>query len=177
MMDNMRDIRSRGPFTCTSLCRVTIRLEALARPTGPAGDAVFVPLRIVGGRVSGLGGEKHIVGGADIAVMNADEKLVHNGTCVVADPSGNTILWYDGASTAQEGAYDDLTDGVFPPKIPSRLCVRIASTNPEWRKFNRKPLLGDGSFDGVAGVLQFVILSPVELSSARGRPLAEPLAD
>jgi hypothetical protein len=162
-MDNMHDIRSRRPFTCTPICRVTLRLEELARPIGPAGDAVFVPLRIVGGRVSGLGGEKHIVGGADIAVMSADEKLVHNGACVVADPSGNTILWYDGASTAQEGAYDDLTDGVFPPKIPSRLCVRIASTNPEWRSFNRKPLLGAGSFDGSAGMLEFVILSLVEL--------------
>jgi hypothetical protein len=163
MMDSVDDILSRDPFTCTPICRVTLRLEELARPIGPAGDAVFVPLRIAGGRVRGLGAEKNIVGGADIAVMNADEKLVHNGTCVVADPLGNIIVWYGGASTAQEGAYDDLIDGIFPPKIPSRLCVRIASTNPEWRSFNRKPLLGAGSFDRSAGRLEFVILSLVEL--------------
>ena len=94
--------------------------------------------------------------------MNADEHLVHNGTCVVADPQGNTILWYDGASQAEEGAYDDLIDGIFPAKLRSRLCVRIASTNPEWRSFNRRPLLGVGSFDGSSGKLEFVVLSLVE---------------
>jgi hypothetical protein len=153
---------SRDPFTCTPVCRVLLRIEELARPVGPAGDAIYVPLRITGGRVIGVGAEKDIVGGADIAVMNADESLVHNGTCVVSDPLGNTILWYDGASQAEEGAYDDLVDGTPPPKVRSRLCIRIASTNPEWRSFNRRPLLGVGFFDWSAGNLEFVILSLAE---------------
>jgi hypothetical protein len=156
---------SRDPFRCTPVCRVQIRIEELASPVGPAGDAVYVPLRITGGRVLGLGTEKHIIGGADLAVMNADESLVHSGTCVVADPQGNTILWYDGASQAEEGAYDDLLDGTLPPKIRSRLCIRIASTNPEWRSFNRRPLLGVGSFDGPSGKIEFVILSLAELGA------------
>lgn len=162
MIDSVDDMRSRDPFTCTPVCRVRLRVEELARPIGPAGDAIFVPLRITGGRVVGLGSEKFVVGGADIAVMNADESFVHDGTCVVADPGGNMILWYDGASQAEEGAYDDLIDGTLPPKIRSRLCIRIASTNPEWRSFNRRPLIGVGSFDGNAGVLDFIILSLVE---------------
>jgi hypothetical protein len=153
---------SRDPYTCTPVCRVLIRVEQFARPIGPAGDAVHVPMRITGGRVSGLGVEKYVVGGVDMAVMNADESLTHNGTCVIADPLGNTILWYDGSSQAEEGAYDDLLDGVLPSKIRSRLCVRITSTNPEWRSFNRRPLLAVGSFDGSAGTLEFVILSLVE---------------
>jgi hypothetical protein len=153
---------SSDPFTCTPVCRVHLQIEELARPIGPAGDAIYVPLRITGGRVIGFGAEKHIVGGADIAIMNADESLVHNGACVVADPRGNTILWYDGASQAEEGAYDDLIDGRLPPKIRARLCIRIASTNPEWRSFNRRPLLGVGFFDGSSGNLEFVILSLTE---------------
>jgi len=162
MIGNVHEMLSRDPYTCTPVCRVHIEIEAFARPIGPAGDAVYVPLHVTGGRVIGLGPEKYIIGGADIAVMNADESLVHRGTCVVADPQGNTILWYDGASQAEEGAYDDLIDGILPPKMRSRLCVRIASTNPEWRSFNRRPLLGAGSFDAIAGKLEFVILSLVE---------------
>ena len=162
MIGKVHDMLSRDPFTCTPVCRVQIKIEALARPIGPAGDAVYVPLNITGGRVIGLGSEKYIIGGADIGVMNADESLVHRGNCVVADPQGNTILWYDGASQAEEGAYDDLIDGILPPRIRSRLCIRIASTNPEWRSFNRRPLLGVGSFDALAGRLEFVILSLVE---------------
>jgi hypothetical protein len=162
MMDSMHDLLSHDPFTCTPVCRVQLRVEELSRPIGPAGDALYVPLRITGGRVIGLGIEKHIVGGADIAVMNADESLVHRGTFVVADSQGNTILWYGGASQAQEGAYDELIDGTFPPKIRSWLCVRVASTDPEWRSLNRKSLLGIGSFDGNAGLMEFMIFSLLE---------------
>jgi hypothetical protein len=153
---------SHDPILCTPVCRVQLLIEEFARPIGPAGDAVYVPLRITGGRVTGLGTDKRVLGGADVAVMNADESLIHQGSCVLADPQGNTVLWYDGASQADEGAYDDLLDGTLPRKIRSRLCVRIASTNPEWRSFNRRPLLAVGWFDGSAGVLEFVILSLAE---------------
>jgi hypothetical protein len=162
MIGDVHDILWRDPHTCTPICRVVIEIESLARPIGPAGDAIYMPLGVAGGRVEGIGSDKQIVGGADIAVAHADEKIAHQGMCVVADPAGNIIIWFEGTSQAEEGAYDDLLDGVYPPRIRSRLAVRIASTNPEWRSFDRRPLIGAGSFDANAGVLEFVILSLVE---------------
>jgi hypothetical protein len=158
----MHDMHSRDPLTCTPICRVHIRIRSLARPIGPAGDVFYAPFRISSGRVVGFGAEKRIVGGADMAVMHADENLIHNGVCVVADPKGSTILWYDGTSQGEEGAYDGLLDGIVPANLRSRLCVRIASTNPGWRSLNRNPLLAAGSFKWAAGSLEFVILSLAE---------------
>jgi hypothetical protein len=156
------DIRSRDPYACTPMCRLLIRVEALARPIGPAGDVIYLPLRIAGGSVEGIGLEKRIVGGSDMAMMRPDEKLVHRGSCVVADPAGNIIFRYDGTSQAEEGAYDDLLDGVLPPKIRSRLSVRVTSTNPDWRTFDERPLIGAGFFDATGGVHDVLVLSLVE---------------
>ena len=119
-------------------------------------------MRIIGGSVTGLGSEKRVMCGTDFAAMYGDEKLVHNGNVVIADPAGDVLLWYDGPSQAEEGAYDDLLDGRLPGKIPSRLSVRVISTGPAWRTLKRRPLLGVGSFDGTSGTLEFTVLSVTE---------------
>jgi hypothetical protein len=116
-------------------------------------------MRITGGIVTGVGLPKRVLCGTDFAVMGADEKLVHNGNFVIADPAGDVLMWYDGASEAREGAYDELLEGLLPRKIPCRLSLRSISTAPEWRMLNRRPLVGVGSFDGGAGTLDFVVLS------------------
>jgi len=146
---------------------MVIAVEGLATPIGPAGDAVYAPMRIAGGRVRGIGGEKSIVGGTDFAIMYADEKLVHNGNLVVADPAGDILVWYDGFSQAGEGAYDDLLEGRLPANIPCRVAIRTVSTNPAWLFLNRRPLLGIGSFDGNAGTLKLTILSVIEPAARR----------
>jgi hypothetical protein len=152
----------RDPYSCTPVCHIVLRFEGLTSAIGPAGDSVFVPLRITGGSVTGLGSEMRVISGTDFAVMNGDEKLVHNGNVVIADPAGDVLLWYDGPSQAEEGAYDDLLDGQLPGKIPSRLSVRAVSTGPVWRALKRRPLLGVGSFDGTSGTLEFTVLSVTE---------------
>jgi hypothetical protein len=134
----------------------------LTAAIGPAGDAVHVPMRISGGSVSGIGVEKEIIGGTDFAVMYADENLVHNGNFVVAEPTGDILVWYDGTSQAREGAYDELLAGQLPGNIPCRLSMRLVSTSPEWRSLNRRPLFGFGSFDGDAGTLDLIVLSVTE---------------
>ena len=91
--------------------------------------------------------------------MYADEKLVHDGSFAIADPAGDVLIWYDGASQAREGAYDAVLDGQLPGRAPCRLSVRSVSTAPEWRALNRRPLFGVGSFDGTAGTLEFTVLS------------------
>ena len=154
----MREIGVPAPFTCTPVCRAVFIFESLAAAIGPAGDVLYVPLSITGGRVTGKGSEKRILGGSDFAMMYADEKLVHDGNCVVTDPMGDILLWYGGFSQAQEGAYDALLDGRLPAKAQSHCSVRIVSTNPQWRFLNRKPLLGIGSFDGNIGILELTIL-------------------
>lgn len=154
------------PYSCTPICKIVIRFEALTAAIGPAGDALYVPMRIVGGHITGAGPERRVISGTDVAVMYADEKLVHNGCFVIADPTGDILVWYDGPSQASEGAYDDLLDGQLPGRCPCRLSVRTISTGPEWRSLNRRPLLGVGSFDGVAGTLDFTLLSVTELAPA-----------
>ncbi len=119
-------------------------------------------MRIVDGFVSGIGADKKVVGGSDFAMMYADEKLLHEGVFVATDPTGDVVLWYDGTSQGQEGAYDGLLDGDVPSDMPTRVTVRTASTSPEWRRLNRKPLLGVGSFDGVSGILDVTVLSITE---------------
>jgi hypothetical protein len=142
---------------------MVIVVEGLTAAIGPAGDAVYAPMRIAGGSMRGIGSEKSIVGGTDFAIMYADEKLVHNGNLVVADPAGDILIWYDGSSQADEGAYDELLEGRLPANIPCRLAIRAVSTNPAWRPLNRRPLLGIGSFDGNAGTLELTILSVLEV--------------
>jgi len=149
-------------YSCTPICHVVVTLEGIAAAIGPAGDNVYVPMRITGGIVTGVGLAKTVAFGTDFAVMYADEKLVHNGNFIVSDPAGDILIWYDGPSQAREGAYDELLDGQLPPKIPCRFRLRSISTGPEWKLLNRQPLLGVGSFDGTAGTLEFVVLSVTE---------------
>ena len=158
----VRELLLRDPYSCTPICHIVLTLEGLTPAIGPAGDNVYVPMRITGGSVTGLGSEKRVICGTDFAAMYGDEKLVHNGNVVIADPAGDVLLWYDGPSQAEEGAYDDLLDGRLPGKIPSRLRVRAISTGPAWRTLKRRPLLGVGSFDGTSGTLEFTVLSVTE---------------
>ncbi len=152
----------REPYSCTPICKIVLTFEGVTAAIGPAGDNVYVPLRITGGMVSGPGPAKRIICGTDFAVMYADEKFVHNGNFVIADPAGDILVWYDGPSQAGEGAYDDLLDGQLPAKSACRLSVRTVSTGPEWRTLNRRPLLGVGTFDGATGTLEFTLLSVTE---------------
>jgi hypothetical protein len=141
---------------------MVIALEPLTATIGPAGDRLHVPLRITGGRVSGVGSDKSILGGDDFAVMYADEKLMHDGRFVVEDPSGDLLVWYTGTTLAGDGAYDDLLDGQLPAIAPCRLSVAFVSVALAWRTLVRRPLLGVGSFDGPAGRLEVTILSVTE---------------
>ncbi len=155
----VREFLLRDPYSCTPICHVVVTFEGLTSAIGPAGDSVYVPLLITGGSVTGLGSEKRVICGTDFAVMYGDEQLVHNGHVVIADPAGDVLLWYDGPSQAEEGAYDELLDGRLPGRLLSRLSVRAISTAPAWRTLKRRPLLGIGSFDGAAGTLEFTVLS------------------
>lgn len=149
----------REPYSCTPICKIVLMLEGLTAAIGPAGDNVYVPMRVTGGTLAGTGPTRRVLCGTDFAVMYADEKLVHNGNFVVADPAGDILVWYDGPSNAADGAYDDLLDGRLPGKSPCRLSVRTVSTGPEWRTLNRRPLLGVGAFNGTTGTLEFTLLS------------------
>lgn len=148
-------------YTCTTICRVTLEIDRLAATIGPARDTLYVPMRIRDGTITGVGNPKAVTGGSDFATMYADEILVHDGNLVFADPDGDVLLWYDGPSQGREGAYDELLDERLPGRIPCRFAVRIVSSNPQWRPFSRRPLLGLGSFDGQIGKLDFVILSVI----------------
>jgi hypothetical protein len=150
------------PYSCTPVCRMVIALESLTSPIGPAGDRLYVPLRITGGSVIGVGSEKKILSGDDFAVMYADEKLMHKGRFAVEDPIGDILVWYTGATLAGNGAYDELLDGQPPGVAPCRLSVVFVSTGLPWRSLTRRPLLGVGSFDGVAGRLNVPVLSVPE---------------
>jgi hypothetical protein len=163
---DLQELLLREPYSCTPICKIVIMLEGVTAAIGPAGDALYVPMRITGGTVTGDGSTKRVICGTDFAVMYADEKLVHNGNFVIADPAGDILVWYDGPSQAAEGAYDELLDGHLPGKIPCRLSVRSVATGPEWRALNRRPLLGMGSFDGADGTLEFTILSITETAPA-----------
>jgi hypothetical protein len=146
-------------FFCVPLCRITIAIEPLTTAIGPAGDMLYVPFRITGGTLSGLEPQASSITGTDFASMYADEKLTHNGQFVVAHPAGDIMFSYAGTSRASEGAYDDLLEGQFPGKIPCKLTVQTASTHREWRSRNREPLIAVGTFDGVAGRLDVMLLS------------------
>jgi len=141
-----------------TMCRVAITFEAATLPIGPAGDVLFLPMRVTGGTVTGLGPARAVVYGTDFASVFADEKFVHNGNLVVSDPAGNVLLWFDGTSQAEEGAYDGVIEGTLPGPLPSRLSVRVVSTNPLWKSLNKLPLLGVGSFDGANRTLAFALL-------------------
>jgi hypothetical protein len=148
-----------GRFLCEPICRVAIAIEPLTTTIGPAGDMLYVPFRITGGTMSGLGPEATSITGTDFAVMYADEKLTHHGQFVVAHADGDIMFSYAGTSQASEGAYDELLRGEFPGKIPCKLTVQTASTHREWRSRNREPLIGVGTFDVAAGQLDLVLLS------------------
>jgi hypothetical protein len=138
---------------------MVIAFEPLVSPIGPAGDRLHLPLRITGGRVSGLGSDKNILGGDDFAIMYADEKLIHDGRFAVDDPAGDLLVRYYGTTLAGDGAYDDVLDGHFPASAACRLSVELISAAPGWRTFVRRPLLGVGFFNGQAGRLEMTILS------------------
>jgi hypothetical protein len=154
----MRELLLREPYSCTPVCRIVVALEPLTSAIGPAGDRLCVPFRTAGGSIQGIGGEKRILGGDDFAVMYADEKLTHDGRFVAEDPIGDVLVWYTGTSQAAEGAYDDLLDGRLPVAASCRLSVTFVSTGALWRSLTRRPLLGVGSFDGVAGRLDVTVL-------------------
>jgi hypothetical protein len=144
------------------MCRVAITLEAAALPFGPAGDVLFVPMRVTGGTVTGLGPARTVAYGTDFGSMFADEQFVHNGNLMVGDPAGNVLLWFDGTSQGEEGAYDGVIEGTLPGPLPSRFAVRVVSTNPLWKTLNKKPLQGIGSFDGASGTLAFALLAGMD---------------
>jgi hypothetical protein len=146
-------------FLCEPICRITISIEPLTAAIGPAGDMLFVPFRITGGTLSGLDPEASSITGTDFATMYADEKLTHHGQFVVAHPAGDIMVSYAGTSQAPEGAYDELLGGQVPGKIPCKLTVQTTSNHREWRCWNRQPLIAVGTFDGVAGQLDIVLLS------------------
>jgi len=157
----MQDMLLQDPYSCTPIFRMIINVEGLVSPIGPAGDAVYVPMRISGGRIIGVDLEKHVISGSDFATMHADEAFEHNGRLVVGDPAGDILISYFGVSQAAEGAYDELLDGTLPRETPCRLNVQVWSTSPHWRALNRKPLLGVGTFEGSSGTLDVVVLSVV----------------
>ena len=158
----MREDLLREPYSCTPICRIRIVLERLTEAVGPVGDTVCFPMRIVKGSVSGIGLEKRVAGGSDFALMYADEKLVHDGVFVATGPTGDLVVWYEGTSQAEEGAYDALLDGESLTHLPTRISVRTSSTSLEWKELNRRPLLGVGSFDGSSGTLDVTVLSVTE---------------
>jgi hypothetical protein len=145
-------------YACSPICRVTLVVRAMTAAIGPTGDDLYLPLRIDGGIVAGAGADLNVLGGSDFAVMHADEMLEHHGMLVAADPAGEVIFWYDGASRAPEGAYDDVIDGRLPDSVSCVLSVRIRSTNVRWRALNRLPLLGAGTFAGGSASLDFTVL-------------------
>ena len=149
-------------YTCTPISQIRITFEASTTAIGPAGDVLHLPLRVTGGCVTAVGPPKAILCGTDFLEIFADEKLVHHGNLVVGDPAGDILLWYGGISQAQEGAYDDLMEGRLPEQAPSRLSVRIVSTNSGWKALNKKPLIGVGFFRGTSGTLEFTLLSLTE---------------
>jgi hypothetical protein len=146
-------------YLCEPICRISIAIEPLTTAIGPAGDVLYVPFRITGGTVSGLGSETGSVTGTDFALMYADENLTHPGQFVVAHVAGDIMFSYAGTSQAPEGAYDELLDGKLPGKMPCKLTVQTASTHREWRSWNRRPLIAVGTFDGDAGRLDVMLLS------------------
>jgi hypothetical protein len=158
----MREPLLHEPYSCSPVCRIVIALEPLTSAIGPVGDNLYVPLRITGGAVRGVGEEKRVLSGGDFVVVYADEKLMHNGRFVAEDPDGNILVWYEGTTLAAEGAYDEVLEGQLPRISPCRLSVTFASTGPAWRSLTRRPLLGVGSFDGQAGRLNVVVLSVTE---------------
>jgi hypothetical protein len=146
-------------FVCARICRITIEIEPLTTDFGPAGDMLYVPFLIAGGMLSGLEPAARSITGTDFALMYADEKLTHHGHFVVAHAAGDIMFSYAGTSQAPEGAYDELLEGRLPGKIPCKLTVQTASTHREWRSRNRQPLIAVGTFDGIAGELDVVLLS------------------
>ncbi len=158
----MREPLLHEPYSCTPVCRIVIALTPLTAAIGPAGDTLHVPFRITGGAITGVGEEKPVRSGDDFVVVYADEKLMHKGRFVAADPSGDILVWYEGTTLAGEGAYDHVLEGQLPGVAPCRLSVTVVSTGPAWRSLTRRPLLGVGSFDGGAGRLNVVVLSVTE---------------
>jgi hypothetical protein len=155
----MGELLLREAYSCTPVCRMVIALEPLMSTIGPAGDRLYVPLRITGGHIVGVGSDKNILSGDDLAIMYADEKLMHDGRFVVEDASGDMLVWYTGTTLAGDGAYDELLEGQLPVAAPCRLSVEVVSAGLAWRSLTRRPLLGVGSFDGQTGRLDVTILS------------------
>ena len=146
-------------FISAPICRFSIAIQPLTTPIGPAGDVLYVPFRISGGTLSRLTPAASAITGTDFAMMYADGKLTHHGQFVVAHPGGDIMVSYAGTSQASEAAYDELLEGQYPGRIPCKLTVQTASTHREWRSWNRQPLIAVGTFDGVAGQLEIVLLS------------------
>ena len=114
----------RERYTCKPICRIVATFLWPAGVSGPAGDELHVPLQIADGRGAGLGADKQIIFGVDFATMRSDEKLLHKGSCVIADPPGNILVSYDGPSQGEEGAYDDALE-----ERRGR-CIRLSCCHP-----------------------------------------------
>jgi hypothetical protein len=146
---------------------VLLSLRSLSSAIGAAGDTLYVPLALSGGRISGLGLDSTAITGSDFVSVYADEKLLHHGQFVVADEQGDIVFWYTGTSRAQAGAYDSIIEGRAPGRMPCRLSMRVVSTREGWRSLDREPLLGVGTFDGRGGTLDVTLL---RMPEADGEP-------
>lgn len=139
------------------LGRITLSIELIAQPIGPAGDLLHVPLRITGGTVRSFGTEDDVVCGTDFASMYADGRLAHDGQFAAAGGEGAVLFRYGGFSAAGIDAYDALLDGLAPARSSSELVVCTASASAPWRLLNRRPLVGIGTIDLSAGALEFIL--------------------
>lgn len=84
----MRDSLLRERYSCTPVCQMGIILEPVASAVGPAGDRLYLPFRVTGGSIVGVGNDKSILTGDDFTIMYADDKLLHDDGFVVGHSGG-----------------------------------------------------------------------------------------
>lgn len=146
-------------FLCEPICRISLAIQPLTSAIGPAGDMLHIPFLITGGTLGEMDPRSGSITGTDFAVMYADEKLTHHGQFVVAHPAGDIMFSYTGTSEAREGSYDEVIEGQLPGTMSCKLTVQTASTNRDWQSYNRRPLIAVGTFDGLSGRVDLVLLS------------------
>jgi len=140
-----------------TLGRITLSIEFIVQPIGPAGDLIHLPLRITGGTVTSFGADNNVVCGTDFVSMYADGRLAHDGRFAAGGGEGAVLFRYGGFSAAGVDAYDALLDGLAPPRSSSELVVCTASASAPWRFLNRRPLVGIGTMDLSAGAFEFIL--------------------